>query len=499
VRGVRTEHLYLVLALGALGFLVSIAPILPHDLWWHLRVGQLIAQDGRVPQGNLFAWSIPPDTPYTYAVWLGEWLLYTVHRLGEWSRVGGWELLIFVRNALVLGTYTLLAVEVRRRTGSIRLAALAVGLAGTMALNNLDLRPQMWSWLLFVLTLVLLRRYVDGALRARWLALLPAILVVWVNSHGSFTLGIALASLVALGETLRRLMRFPGALIWPRIALIYVVVAADALATLLNPHGLGVWVYVRLLLTDPATRLLADWQPPTPGGVTSDLFFVSILLLVVALAYARGRPSPTDLLLVCAFMWLAWSGQRYIIWFGLVAMPVLAEALARTGLAMPRPTPSHRGGALNTIIGTLIVVPVVLAQPWLVRNLPEPYLARMLEPPAPPLLTLDTPVGAAEFLRGAPGGRLFNEMGYGSYLIWALPDQSVFVDPRVELFPPQIWEDYFSISRGQGADGLLRRYGIDRVLLSREAQPDLAAALAMTPSWQREYVDGWSEVWRRVD
>src|SRR5262245_47764655 len=88
----RLEHLYVLLALSATGFLVGISPVLPHDFWWHLRVGQLIAEQGAIPQTNLFAWSLPSDAPYVYAAWLGEWLLFNVYR------AGGLEMVIFTRN-----------------------------------------------------------------------------------------------------------------------------------------------------------------------------------------------------------------------------------------------------------------------------------------------------------------------------------------------------------------------------------------------------------------
>ncbi|MCI4353913.1 MAG: hypothetical protein L3K06_00930, partial [Thermoplasmata archaeon] len=42
-------------------------------------------------------------------------------------------------------------------------------------------------------------------------------------------------------------------------------------------------------------------------------------------------------------------------------------------------------------------------------------------------------------LRAHPGGPLFAELGYASYLIWAAPEERVFVDPRFELFPLSLW------------------------------------------------------------
>ena len=64
------------------------------------------------------------------------------------------------------------------------------------------------------------------------------------------------------------------------------------------------------------------------------------------------------------------------------------------------------------------------------------------------LITRDTPVGAVEFLVDQrPDGRIFNDMAFGSYLIWAAhPEYQVFSDPRIELFSQEIWDDYKIIS-----------------------------------------------------
>src|SRR5947209_10123765 len=91
---VRFDELYLLLALVILCFLISLTPIIAIDFWWHLRVGQLIADTGRIPKANLFAWTLPLDTPYIYGAWLSEWLLNTLYRQGDVP------LVIFTRNAL---------------------------------------------------------------------------------------------------------------------------------------------------------------------------------------------------------------------------------------------------------------------------------------------------------------------------------------------------------------------------------------------------------------
>jgi hypothetical protein len=190
-----------------------------------------------------------------------------------------------------------------------------------------------------------------------------------------------------------------------------------------------------------------------------------------------------DLLLLGGFLWLAWSGARHIPWYGVVAMPMLAEGLDRLGKRTERMAAHSWPGWATGVVALVILAPLVLTQPWLRRG---------------SALVANTPVAAARHLQAYPGGRLFNEMGYGSYLIWALPEQPVFIDPRMELFPERVWIDYIAIAAGQGAVDTLSRYGIDRVLLRQSSQAKLAAELAASGTWEQEYVDGEAEIWRRV-
>jgi len=101
-------------------------------------------------------------------------------------------------------------------------------------------------------------------------------------------------------------------------------------------------------------------------------------------------------------------------------------------------------------------------------------------------------------LKSHPGGKLYNEMGYGSYLIWAIPDQGVFVDPRVELFPYDQWMDYIDVNNGTNYNEILTKYGVDRILLDKKLQPNLAASLLNDRLWNFEYDDQYAQIWSKT-
>jgi hypothetical protein len=497
----RLEHLWALFAISMVSILISLTPTVPNDFWWHLKAGELVATEG-IPNTNRFAWTLPADQPYVYQSWLGELLFYWLYQLG------GLPMTIFGRNLLGMAAFSLVAVETHRRSGSWRLAAAATLLAGLMTINNFTTRTQNWSWLPFMLVLSLLGRYVDRQLPARWLAALVLIMIFWVNVHGAFIMGLLVTGAFVAGETLRRMLRHPGALGWLELRPLYLTLAGMSLAILVNPLGFGVIGYLRTLLTDQSSQqLITEWQTPTPRNIAGAFFYLGVLALIAAFGFARRRPTVTDVILVCGLAWQAFVGVRYVVWFGMAAMPIVAQSLvaARSPLAGPRPlSRRERGGGAgpNLAVAGLLLVLVLLAQPWLkpALPLPEEYLELFASyPDAPLLFNRSTPVEAIAHLRAEPcSGPIFNEMGYGSYMAWALyPQAQSFIDPRVELFPYELWQTYIKINNGLEIEANFERYAIACVVLDLERQPRLATAMATLPGWERSFASEQSEVWRR--
>lgn len=493
--GLGIDQLWLLVILAGFGVFVSLTPLAPNDFWWHLKIGQLTYQNNAIPNTNLFSWSLPADWPFTYGAWLGEYLFYLLFRLGEL------ELVIFTRTILALVAFWLVGYEAKRQSGSWRIAALVTAPACIITINNLIVRPQNWSWLPFMVFFILLGRFTDRQLNGRWLLALPVIMVFWVNAHGAFILGLVLVGIFFTGELIRGWMKLPGALTVRNAGWFGVIGLFTSLAIVINPRFLKIYGYVLDLMTDrPSQGLIEEWQSPTPNGIANTAFYILILIVMVVLLYSRYRPTPTEILLIIGFLWLAWSGQRYVVWFGMVTMPILARAIS--DLPVKKISFEPNKNWLNTAIAGFLFMPLLIVQPWFVEHLPLPAAYRSLiwhAIPDGPLVDVETPVKAVDYLRSNPGGMLFNEMGYGSYLIWALPDQKVFIDPRVELYPYSQWQDYIRITRGTRYNELLNKYSADRILLNTTLQKELAIQLRNDPLWLLEYEDAWAQVWKKLN
>lgn len=489
-----TDILWPFIGLAGFIFFISLMPISPNDFWWHLKIGELIQINGEIPTTNIFAWTLPPDHPYFYAAWLGEYLFYVIYLLGKI------EAIMFMRNVLVLTVMILWMIETRRQSGSWRLTTITVILGGGMIFNNLAIRPQLWSVLAFIICVSILNRFKEGQLSSRWLILYPLVMLFWVNVHGAFILGLVLLGIVCFGEFIRTFLKQDDHLPWRQIGWLTLTGLATFLSTLINPRGIKIWNYVFQLSSSIDIRELnSEWQPPSPDGFAMTLFFASILIFIILLYYSSYRPTFTDLILGLSFLWLAWSAARHIIWYAMIILPVLIRAIKH--LPIKTPKFSSQRNWLNLVILIILFIPTILIQPWWIERFPLPdtywdvvYKGETIGP----LIGKENPLEAVEYLQQFPGGNLYHYGEYGSFLIWALPDQGVFVDARVELYPRVLWDDYFNISDGIRYDELLAEYGVDRILLDIEEQPELKLALEDSPEWVIEFQNEQTMIWSKT-
>jgi hypothetical protein len=115
-------------------------------------------------------------------------------------------------------------------------------------------------------------------------------------------------------------------------------------------------------------------------------------------------------------------------------------------------------------------------------------------------VTENTPVAATEWLAAHPGlaGPLWSEIGFSSYLEFALPQRPTWIDTRFEVFPVTQWQAYQAISEGrQDWESLLDTTGVNLLMVSPQNQPQLLTALESSPAWCEQYHDDVAVIYQR--
>lgn len=479
-------------------------------------MGREIVSSGTIPTTDVFSYTRYGE-PFYNQGWLAQVIMYGLHQLG------GVALIIVVQAVVLALAYGVLMLLCIRRSSALRLSAAVILLMiMPISFNNWNVRPQSYAFPLFVAFLSILTMWRTGGEQVsdshqqtarHYLWLLPPLMMVWVNLHGSFVLGGVLIAFTFGMEWLKRFVSdyrlLPPALMPPqphptdaekadtRLAMnrpslhgLFFWGVATAVAMLVNPRGLGVLAYVyNLLTTSAVTNLVTEWAPPTTRDAGGVLFFVFLILCGLVLAYTRRFPDPLDMLLAVAFLWLALGASRNVVWFGMVVAPLLTVQMStwfhKDLSATDQPRKKYQGVPLmNATVMGLIGLLLVLGLPWV-----KPSLG--LPPELGALLSPDTPVQAVEALKEDEDRpkHLFHAMSYGSYLIWAAPRQPVFADPRIELYPFEQWRDYINLNSGNNVEYLLKKYEIDGLLLDNEDQAQLLQSVRADPTWDVRYED----------
>src|SRR4051812_28404460 len=251
-RGLRLKHLWLIVPLALIWYVQSIDFIEPFDFWWNVKSGEIMMQTGHFLGTDVLVWS-PLRLPYSNPQWGSQLLFYWFYSVSPY-------LLLTVRTLIIASTMGLIMWLCAWKSRSLRIASVVTLIAYFTGWTNYGMRPQLFAFLPFVGFLFLLERK-DAY--PKWLPLLVPIMLVWVNVHGSFFLGVALIGIYALGTVIERAAT-PEGRTWLRSgqALWQVgCMAAAVLVTLLNPYLAGIYDYFFYATNDPIARAInIEWQ-----------------------------------------------------------------------------------------------------------------------------------------------------------------------------------------------------------------------------------------------
>src|ERR1700677_1444879 len=151
------------------------------DLWWHIKVGDSILATHKFPTVDPYSFTVLGQ-PWIAYEWLGEVLFSWVPRLGGLRGLDA--LLIVLGSAVVIALYYLGTL----RSGNSKAGFVSATVLLILAAVSFSMRPQMLGYLFLILTLIALEKSRQGKPLALWF--LPLIFLAWVNTHGSFIIGM---------------------------------------------------------------------------------------------------------------------------------------------------------------------------------------------------------------------------------------------------------------------------------------------------------------------
>jgi hypothetical protein len=379
------------------------------DVWWHLRSGEWILQHGTVPQTDPFS-SLGAGKPWVAYSWLFELLIFQ-------SFMGlGLVGVVAYATGMVVAITVALHHLIRRLQADFTFAVFLTCVASFSLLRLYTPRPWLFTVLLFALELdVLMQARKTG--RVRELAWLPVIFALWANLHIQFIDGLVVLAIALAEAVLAR--RWSGIQTRLRAGWLGGIFIACILAALANPYGWriyriaydlasqsGVLNKVTELYAMPFRRL-DDWT----------VFFLA-LAAVAVLARARRFAFFESVLLAFA-LYVSFRSQRDVWVVVIAASAILAQGI--TGNEKNRSQVTASAAPFVAMVTGLVALLGVCA-----LHVNNAQLRTKLAG--------DQPVRAVEMVKQKGwNGPLYNDYGWGGYLIWALR-MPVSIDGRAAFY-----------------------------------------------------------------
>lgn len=454
----------------------------------HIRHGLYMLQHHALIWHDPFSFTRPgqPFVPFEYGSQVIYALVYTVSGLAGVT--------IFV-GLLVGATYALVARFLLRRGVDPLLVLFTTAAAAILGSMHWLARPHLISWL----AIIVFFGFIEASRRVP-LWVYPCFFAVWANLHGGWLYGIALLGIYIAGHLIEYFLFHGGREDIAAARHFAMALPLAVMATLATPMGVSLWRHLSATFSDQyILDHTGEFASPSFHSAPDKFVLALMLGCVLLLIASRRRMHTSRLLLVMAGLWWSFTAQRNIPLFGLTGLAVIALHLdpewrslswgwlsrRRAAIASGADQASAAGWVLACAAALIVVAAgrgTVLGH----RLVADSFDSTIF------------PVAAVQDARALKvTGPVFSDFTWGGYLLFAWPEQRVFIDGGTDFYSGDIMADYDRItSLRPGWRGLLAHYGINTVLTKSHSK--LAHELVRTKGWRLAYCDSTAAMIRRA-
>lgn len=493
IRTTPTSALFMML-IGTVFLWLVYQPLWHTDLWDHLNYGQNIIETRTVADTEPLL-HLCRGVRMINIPWLVQVGMATINNgVGLTGLQFTYALLIALCLAVIAWR-------------SVRLSHSAIGgmIACAIFLKvNLDqllvIRPQLAGVLFYCVVVTWMfgpRRHSKFS----WIAM-PLMYALWANIHGSFSMGLMLMGLTAVG-------RFGDVLVISksiRIALLdrelhrtILLTQLCAAAALLNPAGFAIYPEVFNVAGNPNIGSMFEWDALTLRSAQGQSAVAAALLAFMAIKLSPRRMHCGEMLaFVITGLLAMWSGRMLNWWApiaGIVIGTHLIAAMRKTTVWLRNPRSGKRTG-LWTVVN--------LGMVWILFGL-TPFASQVLHgrvADAQKLVSKETPLATVAFLESAeklPRGISFIPAEWAGYVMNRGPKSiEPMVNLHVHVIPEQVWSDYIRLVNGPSDwSSLMDEYGINMAVVDKDRQSGLTKRIRESAAWTAKYEDRQAVVFVR--
>lgn len=450
------------------------------DTGYHIRAGEYIIANIEVPKTDIFSFH-SPEMDWTAHEWLSEVIMAVIH---DFSGISG--IVLFYTLILSLSFYMFFKV-----LNSLSNNIIIVWIVAFMGISCTGIhwlaRPHVFSFLFLIIWYWILDSY-EYKEKSSLIYYLPIIIVVWVNLHGGFILGLLLIGVYFIGNVLalKKGNEENKKFIKNKIKKLFMIGLLCILASMINPIGYKIIFFPFKFITQKyLANYISEFMPTNmQEQLAFQIFFFFCLTIILI---SKKKFDLTEGLLFLLLTYMSFKSVRYTTLFPLIVSPIIVKKLDFTiketnfkTIKFIKEKGENIGRAQKSAKGFIWVFIVIIASIILIKK--EMIVYNFNDE--------KHPVDAVNFLLEEEiKGNMFNNDEFGDYLIYAAyPKYKVFLDGRSDMYGEEMIEKYLEVIRIKSDwKKVLAEYGIDWVFYNSKSI--LSRYLYEQEDWHLIYAD----------
>lgn len=491
---------------------LSIKSFREPDLWWMLRTGQWIVENGKVVTKDVFSFTFE-GVDWINVKWLFEVIIYLINRIGGPEFIYILQTIVNVSLVYLIFKVTL-TIKKGFRIECKNVPTIGIVIATFIVLFSSEYRmigrPEMCSHLM---TMLFILKYLSYRTRPSIsIYFLVFFMILWTNLHEAYGTGLVII-IVMLGAALLEYYYLNKLTnkqdnFFPKHLVIASVLAILAIGV--NPHGLKMILHPfeifsqvgenKYTLELYSYKTSYYWQQKE-AYLAIGFFALGIIAFFTKFALDNKklkwylRPVSNYGLgyfgLFILFFYLALTAHRNIIFFILISSPLIAVYIDFIVTRLLRKDNKRKAQLrqlayiILIIFGFIYYYGVGSNKYYQVFNNRDKYGMK--------IYSEKNPCGVTEFIKeNNIKGTCFSDYLTSSYLLWHLrPDFKTYIDLRdLDIFSQEFFQEFIGLvyfpERFAKVDS---QYQFNNVVLYRPQFPKLHKYLFDNQSWALVYAD----------
>jgi hypothetical protein len=456
-------------------FMLAHGKVADPDIWWHLHNADYLIHRHSLPRYDMYSFTVPGH-PWMNHEWLAELPYYFAWRALGLSGIDA--VAVTALSLIFLGVLYLSY----RECGNYKAAVLASSYAVFLGRVSFGPRVILFGYAYLVVLLIVLQRFRQKGHAPLWL--IPPLFCVWVNTHGSWFIGMIIFSMIVAGGLVQLKWGLIESDLWTISQRKKLLVAwgASVASLFVNPFGARLVFYPLDLAFRQKLNIehVEEWVSVNFHDARGKFVIVFLIILLVS---SLIRPRRWRLSELAVSLFVLYSGVtyvRFLFLLGIVIAPVLAKILDFV--------PPYRRELDTPVLNTFAILLMIagIAYYWprqsqLQRSVDDQY-----------------PLHAVSYLQAhPPNGPIVNYYLWGGYLNWKDPNLKVFVDGRADIFEYSgVFKDYLALLMLDAPEPILDKYKAQYILFPHH--DPFTRFMENDPKWKTVYSDQLSVLLERT-